>query len=243
MRRALAVVALVFIAAGCASAPTATERGDLIRRILASTVQLRVEREGGGRRAASGVIVASDPASRRAWIITALHFVQPPLRQEVSVRLPGRTTSIKAAIASMSPDLDLAIIEVQGLDLVPARLKERASLGDEILLVAFPWGRRFTVVSGVVSQIAAPEGEALVEGPARMVDASVSYGSSGGGVFDAQSGELIGIVESYRTAKVAIPEAKDRVLEVPVAGETTLIPAPAILRFLVASGLGEFLPK
>ena len=83
----------------------------------------------------------------------------------------------------------------------------------------------------------------LVEGPPRMVDASVSYGSSGGGVFDAQSGALIGIVESYRTAKVAIPETKDRVLEVPVAGETTLIPAPAILRFLVASGLEEFLAR
>jgi len=76
-----------------------------------------------------------------------------------------------------------------------------------------------------------------------MVDASVSYGSSGGGVFDAQTGELVGIVESYRTAKVAIPEMKDRVLEVPVAGETTLISAPAILRFLVDSGLSDFLPR
>jgi hypothetical protein len=76
-----------------------------------------------------------------------------------------------------------------------------------------------------------------------MVDASVSYGSSGGGVFDAQSGELVGIVESYRTAKIAIPELKDRVLEVPVPGQTTVIPAPVILRFIVDSGLGRRLPK
>ena len=76
-----------------------------------------------------------------------------------------------------------------------------------------------------------------------MVSASVSYGSSGGGVFDAQTGELLGIVEGYRTAKVAIPEMKERVLEVPVAGETTLIPAPAIFRFLVDSGLGNLLPR
>jgi hypothetical protein len=75
-----------------------------------------------------------------------------------------------------------------------------------------------------------------------MVSATVSYGSSGGGVFDADTGELVGIVESYRTAKVAIPEMKDRVLEVPVAGETTLIPAPLIARFIRDSGLNSYVP-
>ena len=112
------------------------------------------------------------------------------------------------------------------------------SLGDEILVVAFPWGQRFTVVRGIVSQVASLSD---ITGPARMVSASVSYGSSGGGVFDAQTGELVGIVEGYRIAKVAIPEMKERVLEMPVAGETTLISASAIFRFLVDSGLGNFL--
>jgi S1-C subfamily serine protease len=150
---------------------------------------------------------------------------------------------VKGSIVFVSPDVDLAIIEIQGLDLLPARFKETSSLGDEILVIAFPWGRRFTVVSGVVSQIAAREGEAPVEGPARMVDSSVSYGSSGGGVFDAHSGALIGMVEGYRTARISIPEARDKVLEVPVAGETTVIAASTIVRFLVASGLADFLQK
>jgi S1-C subfamily serine protease len=243
VRRALAVIALSVAAAGCASAPPAPMRGELIRTILASTVQLRVEREGGGRRAASGIAVASDRAARRAWIATARHFVDPPLRQELFVRRPGTSTSVKGSIVFVSPDVDLAIIEIQGLDLPPARFKETSSLGDEILVIAFPWGRRFTVVSGVVSQIAAREGEAPVEGPARMVDSSVSYGSSGGGVFDAHSGALIGMVEGYRTARISIPEARDKVLEVPVAGETTVIAASTIMRFLAASGLADFLQK
>ena len=76
-----------------------------------------------------------------------------------------------------------------------------------------------------------------------MVSATVSYGSSGGGVFDATTGELVAIVESYRTAKVAIPEMKERVLEVPVAGETTVIPAPLISRFLVDSGLSAYVRR
>lgn len=250
MRRGLALVALVLGAGGCLSTPGrsgappgATNRSDLIRRILASTVQLRAEREGGIRRAASGVVIATDPAGRRAWIVTVRHFVAAPDPQEVYVQLPGRTSAVPAAIVAASGDRDVALIEVDDLDVMPVRLKELASLGDEILIVAFPWGQRFTVVRGTVSQIVSPEGEARVAGPARMVDASVSYGSSGGGVFDAQTGELVGIVESYRTAKIAIPEVTDRVIEVPVPGETTLIPAPVIARLIANSGLGGRLAK
>lgn len=243
MRRALALAALAVAGGGCVSTapPSSSDRGELIRRILASTVQLRTEREGGVRRAASGVVVAIDRGSRRTWIVTARHFVDPPSRQEVSVRLPGRRSVVRATVAFVSREHDLAIIETELLEVTPVRVKETARLTDEILIVAFPWGQRFTVIRGIVSQITSPEGSVPVEGPARMVSASVSYGSSGGGVFDAETGELVGIVEGYRTAKVAIPEMKERVIEMPVAGETTVIPTPTILRFLVASGLGDFL--
>ena len=65
---------------------------------------------------------------------------------------------------------------------------------------------------------------------------------------DAQStqvrtGDLVGIVEGYRTAKVAIPEMKERVFEMPVAGETNVIPAATILRFIREAGLGDFIPR
>ena len=240
MRGALTLAALALTGAGCVSPSPAPDRSELIRGILASTVQLRSERDGGLRRAASGVVVAMHAGSRRTWIVTARHFVDPAPPEHIYVRLPGRMTVVPAVVAFVSPDRDLAIIEAELLDVAPARLKMEASLGDEILVVAFPWGQRFTVVRGIVSQVASLTD---IAGPARMVSASVSYGSSGGGVFDAQTGELVGIVEGYRTAKVAIPEMKERVLEVPVAGETTLIPAPAILRFLVDSGLSNFLPR
>ena len=251
MRRMLAVAALAVAGGGCVStaAPSSSDRGELIRRILASTVQLRAEREGGVRRAASGVVVAIDRSSRRTWIVTAKHLVEPPGRQEVYVRLPGHRSVVRAAVAFVSREHDLAIIETELLDVTPVRVRETARLTDEILIVAFPWGQRFTVIRGIVSQVTSPEGTVppegmvLMEGPARMVSASVSYGSSGGGVFDAETGQLVGIVEGYRTAKVAIPEMKERVLEMPVAGETTVIATPTILRFLVASGLGDFLPK
>ena len=246
MTRGLALVGLVLTAAGCATASRAPDRSEVIRRILASTVQLRSEREGGIRRAASGVVVATDPGSGRAWIITVRHFLTPSRPQEVSVQFSGAKRAVAAVVWAVSAedlDLDLAIIEVENPSATPIRLKEFANLSDEVLIAAFPWGQRLTVVGGLVSQIASPDGEVLASGPARMVDASMSYGSSGGGVFDAQSGELVGIVETYRTAKIAIPELKDRVLEIPVPGETVLVPASVILRFVLDFGLGRRLMK
>jgi S1-C subfamily serine protease len=232
---------MLALAAACAGVRAAPERGEVVRRVLPSTVQLRSEREGGGRRTASGVVLAADPRARRAWIVTARHFLDPPRTQQVYARRPGHAEAVRATVLARSPDLDLAILEVQGLDLPPALLKPTVALGDEVLVFAFPWGRRLTVVSGIISQLAPEEGRFPLEGVPRMVDASVNYGSSGGGVFDVTSGALIAIVEGYRTAKVALPEAPDRALEIPVAGETTVIAAREIREFLLASGLGAYL--
>src|SRR5439155_8666278 len=134
-------------------------------------------------------------------------------------------------------------IEVEGMSLPPVRLKEVVRLGDEVWVAAFPWGRQLTLVSGVVSQLRSEEGELAIEGTIRMVDASVSYGASGGGVFDAETGSLVGIVEGYRTAQMSMPDRPERVLQVPVAGETIVIPTRAIVEFLGASGLGNLVGR
>jgi S1-C subfamily serine protease len=146
-------------------------------------------------------------------------------------------------VTALSSESDLALLETEGVLLPPARLKETARLGDDVWVVAFPWGRRQTIVGGVVSQIGSEAGESLVEGPARMVDASVSYGASGGGVFDAATGELIGLVESYRTARVTPPGQTEQVIEIPVAGETTLISSVSILRFIERSGFARLISR
>jgi len=139
--------------------------------------------------------------------------------------------------------MDLAVIEADGIMLPPVKFKEVVRLGDVVWVAGFPWGRQLTVVSGVVSQLKNEDGDFSIEGTIRMVDASVSYGSSGGGVFDAETGALIGIVEGYRTAQMALPDRPERTLQVPVAGETLVIPARSILDFLAASGLDGLVAK
>ena len=239
--RRLGLVTVGLLAYGCASVPRVQDRGEIIRQILPSTVQLRCERSNGGRRAASGIVLASDSTSQRSWVLTTRHFLDPPDAQEVYVRTPGRKDRVKAVVTAVSPDLDLAVLEVGGLALPPVRLKDLVRLGDEVWVLGFPWGRQLTVASGVVSQVGSDDGDSALEGPARMVDVSVSQGASGGGVFDAASGALVGIVEGYRTARVASRDAPTGYVEIPVAGETTVISTELIRRFLVAAGLEGFI--
>lgn len=242
LRRSLLALLALLLAGGCATAGgRSPSRGDVIRQILPATVQLRCERDGGGRRAASGVLLARDAATRRAWIVTTRHFLEPLAPQKVSV-VGGRARG-SAKLVTVSERADLALLEVADLDSTPARLKDSVQLGDEVWVVAFPWGRRMTLSSGVVSQVVGNTGGGDYEGAARMVDVSVSYGASGGGVFDAQTGALVGLVESYRTARVSMQGNPERVIEVPVPGETTLISADAIRGFIVEAGLERFLER
>jgi S1-C subfamily serine protease len=243
MRGRALCLALSLGISGCSAVGGTSERGDVMRRILPSTVQLRAEREGGARRAASGVVLASDAQTNRCWILTTRHFLDPAVRQDVSVSTPTRKGRAKAFVKAVSQEMDLAVIEAEGINLPPVKFKEVVRLGDVVWVAGFPWGRQLTVVSGVVSQLKNEEGDFSIEGTIRMVDASVSYGSSGGGVFDAETGALIGIVEGYRTAQMALPDRPERTLQLPVAGETLVIPTRSILDFLEASGLGDLVPR
>lgn len=152
-------LALALATAGCASLGGSSDRGIVIRDILPSAVQLRAERQGGVQRAASGVVVASDSGTGRCWILTTRHFLDPSVPQQVFVSSPTRKGRVKAVVAAVSPDKDLAVIQVEGISLPPVRLKELVRLGDAVWVAAFPWGRQLTVVSGVVSQLTAEEGE------------------------------------------------------------------------------------
>ena len=230
MRLRATVLAWTVLVAGCQTTEWPSRRGDALRGILAPSVQLRTER-AGARGAGSGVVVASDASARRSWVITTRHLVDPP-PQQIWVTSIDRAGRLGAAVYSTSPESDLALVQVEGRALPAATLQDTARLGDEVRVVAFPWGRRLTVVSGIVSQIASEEDEVAVEGAVRMIDASVSYGASGGGVFDAASGTLVGIVESYRTARVALPVKPEKVLDLPIPGETTVLGVPVIRRFL-----------
>jgi len=234
--RAALLLAVTLVAAGCASA--AARRGDELRGIVDVSVLLRAEREGGGRRAGSGVVVASDAASSRSWIVTTRHLLEPARPQKLYVVLARGRERLAATVKAVSLEIDAALVEVQGVALPAALLGDSTRLGDEVRVVAFPFGRRLTVVSGIVSQIVTMDDDNIaVEGPVRLIDASVSTGASGGGVFDAATGALLGIVEGYRTARVTLQTLPERSVDIPVPGETTVVPVGVIREFVESAGV------
>jgi len=233
-----AAVAVALVLAGCAASQPPSRRGDALREMLDASVQLRAEREGGGRRWGSGVVVASDAAgSGQSWILTTRHFLEPTRPQQVFVTTTVGQKRLRGRVSAVSPDLDLAIVEVPGVVLTPATLQDEVRLGDEVRVVGFPFGRRLTVVSGIVSQIVSEESEVKVQGSVQTVDATVTYGASGGGVFDAATGALVGIVEGYRTTRVTLQTEPEKVVDIPMPGETGVLGVPSIRRFLETSGV------
>ncbi|MGH6959402.1 MAG: S1 family peptidase [Dongiaceae bacterium] len=232
-------VALMSIAplGSVASSPDRPSSGDVIARSLGSAVQLFAEREGGAQRTGSGVALAIG-GDGRTFILTAGHVLAPQVAQTVYVSRPGSDARAEATILALDAEADIAILETGPLDVTPVRLQTAARLGDAVWVVSFPWGGRGTLVGGAVSQVGAAGDKSFpLDGPVGLIDAAVSYGTSGGGVFDARSGQLVGIVRGYRTAKLALPGTPVQNLEFPIAGETTVVPVSAILCLLARAQL------
>lgn len=222
-----------------------TQRTEIIATSLAGTVQLFTERDGGGRRAGSAVVVGIEPDTQRALILTTAHLLKPVVAQSVYAARPLRGDRVPVEILAMDLDVDLALLSATDLDLSPIAFQPSSVLGDGVWVVAFPWGRARTVVNGVVSQITWSTGHhdrVPIAGPVRLIDASVSYGMSGGGVFDQATGGLAGIVRGYRTAELALSGSADSSLKLPIAGETTVIPSSEIGCFLARHGYAGLLP-
>ena len=68
----------------------------------------------------------------------------------------------------------------------------------------------------------------------------MSYGASGGGVYDERTGRLLGLVEGYRTARVSF-NGDAQYIDVPVPGETYVVPLADIRRFLMQADRKDLL--
>ncbi len=248
--------ALVCLGLAACAAITPTEGGGrqaVIDRIVAASAKVTIEQ--GGRRigTGSGVVVASTAgrpgAEAVSYVLTAAHILDGKDGSQVFVRFAGefaRRGNFAATVPRRgnAETLDLALLRVTGIAVPPVAFTEedQARLGEEILVVGFPWGRRLGLFGGIVSQLPVDgkEGGAPDEGSDRtiIVDAAVSSGVSGGGVFRVATGSLLGVVEGYQTASIAVKSrAQTYSVKVPMPGETYVVPMARIRRFLEDAGL------
>jgi len=225
-------------------------REDVLRRILPSSVQIVLEQQEGRRfRTGSGVVIAarSRPDGAECFILTSGHTVAGVAGRSVNILFGRHEGNGEKAVATVlarrdTDDLDVALLSARGARCAPARPGPPPALGEPIWVVAFPWGRAMTLASGVVSQVKWENGTERDASARLMVDASVSYGSSGGGVFEARTGALIGLVEGYRTARIASQGTPSAwFIDVPVPGQTFVTPLDDIRRFLAEHGHADLI--
>lgn len=239
-----------------AGAAAPDSRQAVIDRIVAASVKITIEREGRRLTSASGVVVASHLAGPGtgavSYVLTAAHALESLDSKDggqVFVHLAHARAAQRKFAATVSrrgrPDvLDLALLRVPGIAVLPVELsaEEQVRLGEEIMVVGFPWGKRLGLFGGIVSQIPSGGGDegASDSGADQsiVIDASSSKGVSGGGVFRAAAGSLLGIVEGYQTASIAVKDhSQTYSVRVPMPGETFVVPIMQIRPFLEEAGL------
>jgi serine protease Do len=243
--RALAIAVLTLAAGGCGAALSSHDPGpETLARVLPSSVQVVLEQQEGRRfRSGSGVVIGARSTAEGpdCFVLTSGHTFAGAGRGKsifvLSRRHEGSGVRTPATLLAVSEidGIDLALLGTRSEDCAVAPVGRPARLGESVWVVSFPWGRELTVSRGVISQVRRP-----AAGAGRlMVDAPVSYGASGGGVFRESSGELVGLVEGYPTARVSFEgAASPGHVDVPVPGQTYLTPIGDAVEFLRGSGHG-----
>lgn len=243
MQRSTIGAIILVLSTGCAiQGFFGPSREDVIAQIVPSSVQIVLERDGQRFRSGSGVVVATRRSERgtECFVLTSGHTLSHRSDQDRVFILFGRHRSAgkkEPAVVVAHGDtgeIDLALLRAPTAECVPAQFGNAPSLGEPIWVVAYPWGRNMTLVGGIVSQVNLDQpGDYATAAPRLIVDASVSYGSSGGGVYDG-AGRLVGLVEGYRTARVSFEgHTSPQYITVPVPGETYVVPLADLRRFLI----------
>ena len=136
--------------------------------------------------AGSGVIVDG----KRGLVITNFHVVRNAQAVEVGLK-DGRKLAADPVV--LAPDLDLAVLRIQGKDLpsLPIGDSSKLEVGDYVVAIGNPFGLGQTVTSGIISATDRPLGR---NDSRRFLqtDAPINPGNSGGPLIDLD-GRIIGI--------------------------------------------------
>ncbi len=162
----------------------------------------------GGKSSGSGVVLSltdsnSDGKDDKAVIVTCEHVIEGASSATVKA-IDGKEYS--AFLVGADPETDIAVLYIEATDanefeyLSPATWYDKTAdlkVGTEVYAIGNPLGTLGgTVTSGIVSAI---NRDVLVEGREMTLiqtDAAINSGNSGGGLFDKNTGALLGIVNA-----------------------------------------------
>jgi S1-C subfamily serine protease len=198
--------------------PDAAER---TRRMLLPTVQLN-----GDDTVGSGTLVFSGPNPRKDgkvenYVLTSYHVVRNILADtpkaqadgfDVTIYLPGEKVVVKGRMVAHQPKIDAALVQLDSQRALPfvATVLPRAQAGgvkvwEPVCAVGCPLGNDPVPSHGEVSSLH----NELNGANYWMINAPAYFGNSGGGVYRADTRELIGVFSKIythgRNAPVVVP--------------------------------------
>ena len=176
----------------------AYDRLDLLKRSSNSTVRVDAFRKGSRviqYSSGAGVILSTD-----GYIVTAYHVVRdyPGLRIITQSGL-----KLDAELVFIDDELDLAVLKVRenmGLEAASIAAPERIRAGCHAVTIGNPFGagqQAVTATLGDICEVRWVGNSANL----RSVNASWDPGYSGGGVFDIETGELLGVCVAKSATK------------------------------------------
>lgn len=164
-----------------------------IQRALRANVLVRC-RAGGGEATGSGVVIGRDDGA--IYALTNRHVVDCGERGVLTVATLGASERPARLRWSAPGDLDAVVLSVvltrdEEREALPVSAGDAPRIGDPVFAVGNPLGYEATYTAGVLSAM-----RVIGDGGRKVrvlqVQASVSPGHSGGGLYDAR-GALVGI--------------------------------------------------
>lgn len=182
--------------------PEATDLVTLIKRIRSSVVEIYVP-VSTSTSSGSGVVIGVDDEGKSALIITCHHVIEGGDRK-ITVKTINGFTFSNVELVGSDPVSDIGVLRVVD-DAVATEFPNPAvfpksgelAVGTSVLAIGNPLGYLGgTVTQGIVSAV---DRNVNVEGRSMnliQTDAAINSGNSGGGLFNAATGELVGIVNA-----------------------------------------------
>ena len=185
-KRVCAVVALAVVAPPGWGADAAA-----IFRQAAPSVVLVYALDSVGEEIAqgSGVVVGEN------YVATNCHVLESAWSVQVGQTETDETFAMDASRARTDEERDLCLLFVADLAKPPAAQPAQMAgargleIGAEVFAIGAPNGLKLSFTRGIVSQLRDIDGESA---PLIQTDAAITFGSSGGGLFD-ENGHLVGI--------------------------------------------------
>ena len=182
--------------------------------------------------AGSGVIVDLDKENGNATIVTNYHVIydmdaDTEISESIYLYLHGAVNAystqtnrdeggdgMKAKFVGGSMDYDIAILEIEGSNVLKNSQAQEAKLGnsddvaigEKVFAIGNPEGAGISITDGVLSvdseyiYMESSDGQREVRYRVMRTDAAINHGNSGGALFNAK-GELIGITNAKSTAQ------------------------------------------